>query len=124
MLKIDTSDHDKCVVEMKGSIIEITAELATVVQNIYDSISKDNHMAGLIFLKDFMHYMEKIADNIVNEAEERQKKSMDDPMSLLAFMSLLKAMQADKRHEKKDIRSADFDDDEEFRKWFHGGDEE
>ena len=123
MLKIDTSDHDKCVVEMKGPMIEITAELATVVQSIYDSISKDNHMAGLIFLKDFMHYMEKIADNIVNEAEERHKKSTD-PMRLLALMSLLKAMQADKKHEKKDIRSADFDDDEEFKNWLHGGEDE
>ena len=123
MLKIDTSDHDKCVVEMKGPMIEITEELATVVQSIYDSISKDNHMAGLIFLKDFMHYMEKIADNIVNEAEERHKKSTD-PMRLLALMSLLKAMQADKKHEKKDIRSADFDDDEEFKNWLHGGEDE
>lgn len=123
MLKIDTSDHDKCAIEMKGSMVEITAELATVVENIYKSFSKENHMAGLIFLRDFMRCMETIAEGAANETEERSKKSMD-PMRLLAIMSLFKTMQADKRHEKKDIRSADFDDDEEFKKWFHGGEDE
>lgn len=124
MLKIDTGlDGNMCSVEMKGTMIDITAELAGVVQSIYESFSKENHMAGLIFLKDFMHCMEHIAETVVKEAEEKSKES-PDPMRLLALMSLLKAMQADKRHEKKDIRSADFDSDEEFKKWFRGGDEE
>ena len=123
MLKIDTGLDGMCAIEMKGTMVEITAELASVVQGIYESFSKENHMAGLIFLKDFMHCMEHIADTVVKEAEEKSKES-PDPMRLLALMSILNAMQADKRHEKKDIRSADFDSDEEFKKWFRGGDDE
>ena len=124
MIKIDTGlDGNMCAVEMKGTMIEITAELAGVVQSIYESFSKENHMAGLIFLKDFMHCMESIAETVVKEAEEKSKES-PDPMRLLALMSLLKAMQADKKHEKKDIRSADFDSDDEFMKWFRGGEDD
>ena len=122
MIKIDTGlDGNMCAVEMKGTMIEITAELAGVVQSIYESFSKENHMAGLIFLKDFMNCMTHITEEIVKEAEEKSEES-PDLMRLLAIMSFLGAMQADKRHEKKDIRSADFDSDEEFKKWFRGGD--
>lgn len=127
MLKIDTGlDGNMCSVEMKGTMIDITAELAGVVQSIYESFSKENHMAGLIFLKDFMCCMEHIAETVAKEVKEVKEKSKEspDPMRLLALMSLLNAIQADKRHEKKDIRSADFDSDEEFKKWFRGGDEE
>ena len=131
MLKVDTTVKEgEALVEMQGTQIDITADLATVIQSIFETFcDKNSKIAGLVFMRDLSHCMTKMIEGKYGKIEEDSKK--DSNLEFMAKMSLLMAMMsADKRHaekkeeEKKDIRSADFMSDEEFRKWFRGGDDE
>lgn len=106
MIKIDTSAlNEKGMVEMciSGNPIELATEALALISCLKQSIKARRE-----------------ADEDLGE--------MDAMVFETFFLSgLRKSLEAEikcmKAEEMKDIRSADFISDEEFKKWFRGGDE-
>lgn len=122
-------DSENCELSMEGTCPEILSELLGLVHVVYKLLKEKNPITAEVFKRMFLKQaecafleaddlMEKIKEK-ANETDEARNGTINKLEELLI---LLKGMEHDIKHEKqKDIRTADFTSDEEFRKWFRGG---
>lgn len=85
--------------EVEGSSVELAVEVAALVRGIYDGFINGNKEVSAA---DFKKRIEILLPTAFMPGEEIEKKTEED----------------------KDIRSADFDSEDEFVKWFRGRDNE
>ena len=129
MIKYNSGDKEtSSMLEIKGTLIELAAEASTFLHSMYMSFLQDSPIVaekfkelitetvsrGYIFMDD------KQLHEVANSKKEESAKVID---ALNGLLDLLKKA-AGNEPESKDIRSADFDSDDDFRKWFHTDEEE
>lgn len=86
-----------------------------------DDSFKAGYMLAVNVVKDMIDIMMKRTDKRAEELEKSAKKAEEAANKICELFG--KFVKQTCKEENKDIRSADFDSDEEFSKWFHGGDE-
>ena len=131
MIKYDTTDHR---VEIQGSIGQLIPESIFLIHEIYNMIleDKDNgdsEKMAEIFKKEMLNALpmvfiskdklKKENERIEKENKERLEKLKDSLNKLGELLNMLEEEDEDKN---EDIRSADFDSEDEFSKWLHGDD--
>lgn len=120
-------DSESCDFSMEGTCPEILSEVLGLVHIVYKLLKEKNPITGEIFKRMFLKQAEcafleaeDLMEKIKEKADENDKNRNDTINKLEELLGFLKEME----HEKeKDIRTADFTSDEEFRKWFRGGEE-
>lgn len=127
MIKINTEEGGG--VEIKGFLPEIISETISAVRDIYNMIKEDNPFGAKMY-KDMILKEMYVAFKTPEEIKELNEKSlnkMKDKLGhlggMLDFLEKLMHDEEDNK-EEKDIRSADFESDVDFKKWFHGEDKE
>lgn len=99
------------VIEIKGTGEEISAEVIGAVSGVYESLKKGSEFTAAMFIRLLSKELDK-------EWAEMTKKN-----PVLGGIIDTACMQYACHKEQEDIRSADFDSDEQFKEWFRGGDE-
>ena len=120
-------DSENCDLSMEGTCPEILSEVLGLVHIVYKLLKEKNPITGEIFKRMFLKQAEcafleadELVEKIKEKADENDKNRDETINKLEELLDFLKEME----HEKeKDIRTADFTSDEEFRKWFRGGEE-
>lgn len=130
MIKYDTTDHR---VEIKGSIMQLVPESIFLFHEIYNMIlgdknNGDSEKMAEYFKNEIINALpyafiskdelRNENERIEKENEERLEKIKDSLDKLGELIKLLE----ESENETEDIRSADFNSDEEFSKWLHGDD--
>ena len=100
MLKIDTENPKGAFIELKGTPLDIAVEYSAVGRSIFRTLKEKDKAAGITFMINVMRCFEGILTEDIEEMEKKHSES------------------------KNDIRRSEFDSDEEFKKWFHGGNED
>ena len=139
-------------VEVEGSSIQLAVEDAALIKGIHDGFVNEGKEEGAKDFKKHIETLLPAtflpSDEIVKQAEEMKKQTVekmgDLADALKTLQNVMKATTKDeleqalhdleahaetirakkKAEEDKDIRSADFDSEDEFVKWFRGTDEE
>lgn len=139
-------------VEVEGSSIQLAVEVAALIKGIHDGFLNDGKEEGAADFKKHVESLLPTTfmpnDEIVKQTEEMKKQTVekmgDLADALKTLQNVMKATTKDeleqalqdleahaesirakkKAEEDKDIRSADFDSEDEFVKWFRGTDEE
>ena len=139
-------------VEVEGSSIQLAVEVAALIKGIHDGFLNDGKEEGAKDFKKHVEMLLPTtfmpSDEIVKQAEEMKKQTVekmgDLADALKTLQNVMKATTKDeleqalqdleahaetirakkKAEEDKDIRSADFDSEDEFVKWFRGMNEE
>lgn len=118
-------DSENCELSMEGTCPEILSEVLGLVHIVYKLLKEKNVITAEVFKRMFLKQaecafleaddlMEKIKEK-ANETDEARNNTIN---KLEELLNLLKEMEHEKQ---KDIRTADFTSDEDFRKWFRGG---
>lgn len=118
-------DSENCELSMEGTCPEILSEVLGLVHVVYKLLKEKNVITAEVFKRMFLKQaecafleaddlMEKIKEK-ANETDEARNNTIN---KLEELLNLLKEMEHEKQ---KDIRTADFTSDEDFRKWFRGG---
>ena len=115
--------------EITGTLVELAAETSSFIHQMYESIKQKDpivaehykDMIKSVFEKDLIF----ISSDELHEASEIAKENTAKMLD--SFDELMKGLRdtinkMDQR--EKDIRSADFDDNDKFLKFFHGEDKE
>lgn len=138
-------------VEIDGSSMELAVEIAALIKGIHDGFLKDGKEEGAEDFKKHIETLLPTAfmpdEEIKKQTEEMRKKTVEEMGNLVdslkTLQNVMKATTKDeleqalhdlearaetirakkKTEENKDIRSADFDSEDEFVKWFRGTDE-
>ena len=79
MIKIDTENEKGAYVELKGSVIELSAEYSAVGRSIFNMIKKDNRVAGMMFMMNVMKCFEEFIKEDMEEVE-KENKSFNEPV--------------------------------------------
>ena len=139
-------------VEVEGSSMQLAVEVAALIKGIYDGFLNDNKEEGGKDFKKHLESLLPTAfmpdEELEKKTEEMKKKTVEEignlTEALKTLQNLMKATTKDeleqalhdleahaetikakkKAEEDKDIRSADFDSEDEFVKWFRGTDNE
>lgn len=139
-------------VEIEGSSMQLAVEVAALINGIYDGFLNDGKEEGANDFKKHIETLFPTAfmstEEIKKKTEEMKKKTVEEMGNLVdslkTLQNVMKATTKDeleqalhdlearaetirakkKAEENKDIRSADFDSEDEFVKWFRGTDEE
>ncbi len=139
-------------VEVEGSSVELAVEVAALVKGIYDGFINGDKEVGAADFKKHIEILLPTAfmpgEEIEKKTEEMKQQAVekmgDLADALKTLHNLMKATTKDeleqalhdleeraetfrakqKAEEDKDIRSADFDSEDEFVKWFRGRDNE
>lgn len=126
MIKYDTTDHR---VEIQGSIGQLIPESIFLIYEIYNMILEDDadnaSNAAEFYKKEMLNALpmvfiskdklKKENERIEKENKERLEKLKDSLNKLGELLNILE-------EKDEDIRSADFDSEDEFSKWLHGDD--
>ena len=128
MIKINTEEGGG--VEIKGFVPEIISETINAVRAIYTMIKEDDPFGAKMY-KDMILKEIYVAFKTPEEIKELNEKSLNEMRDklgnlgeMLDFLEKLMHGEEDNKEEEKDIRSADFESDVDFKKWFHGEDKE
>lgn len=105
------SQGNGVAIEIKGTGEEISGEVTGAVLGIYESLKKGSNFSGAMFVRTLIKEL----------SEEWMKMAKKDPLTCMMIDQAFLAAACKK--EQEDIRSADFDSDEQFKEWFRGGDE-
>lgn len=139
-------------VEVEGSSIQLAVEVAALIKGIHDGFLNDGKEEGADDFRKHLEILLPTtfmpAEEIKKQTEEMKQKTVekmgDLADALKTLQNLMKATTKDeleqalhdleahaetikakkKAEENKDIRSADFDSEDEFVKWFRGTDNE
>lgn len=129
MIKFDNSNESNVTLKIAGTPEDLALELAALTLSVRDKIEEYNENDAELFALQLMH---NIMIGFEDDREERKKmveehsRSMDVLKKLMGLEEYLKSLTNDLENENKvtDIRRSEFDSDEEFEKWFHGGDDD
>lgn len=105
------SQGNGVAIETKGTGEEITSEVTGAVLGVYESLKEGSNFSGAMFVRTLIKELSK----------EWMKMAKKDPLTCMIIDQAFLAAACKK--EQEDIRSADFDSDEQFKEWFRGGDE-
>lgn len=139
-------------VEIEGSSIQLAVEVAALIKGIHDGFLNDGKEEGAADFKKHVESLLPTTfmpnDEIKKQTEEMRKQTVEKMGDLAdaikTLQNVMKATTKDeleqalqdlethaetirakkKAEEDKDIRSADFDSEDEFVKWFRGMNEE
>ena len=111
MINIQSQEDGGVAIETKGTGEEITNEITGAVLGVYESLKEGSNFSGAMFVRTLIKELSK----------EWMKLAKKDPLTCMIIDHAFLAAACKK--ENKDIRSADFDSDEQFKEWFRGGDE-
>lgn len=139
-------------VEVEGSSVQLAVEVAALIKGIHDGFVNGDKEAGAADFKKHLEILLPTAflpnEELEKKTEEMRKQTVekmgDLADALKTLHNLMKATTKDeleqalhdleahaetikakqKAEENKDIRSADFDSEDEFVKWFRGTDNE
>ena len=103
------SQGNGVAIETKGTGEEITNEVTGAVLGVYESLKEGSNFYGAMFVRTLIKEL----------SNEWMKMAKKDP---LMCMMIDQAFLAAACKKEEDIRSADFDSDEQFKEWFRGGD--
>lgn len=101
------------VIEIKGTGEEISGEVIGAVSGVCESLKKGSKFTAAMFIRLLTKELDK-------EWAEMVKKN---PIMSTLIDTACTHIHAASHKEIEDIRSADFDSDEQFKEWFRGGDE-
>lgn len=126
MIKFDNFDESNITLKIAGTPENLALELAALALSIRDKIEEYNHNDAELFTLQLMH---NLIIGFEDDVEEKRKivedhnKNMDVLKKLMGLEEYLKSVKNELENENKvtDIRRSEFDSDEEFKKWFHGG---
>lgn len=129
MIKFDNSNESNVTLKIAGTPEDLALELAALTLSVRDKIEEYNENDAELFALQLMH---NIMIGFEDDREERKRmveehdRSMDVLKKLMGLEEYLKSLKNDLENENKvtDIRRSEFDSDEEFEKWFHGGDDD
>lgn len=124
MIKINTEEGGG--VEIKGFVPEIISETIGAVRAIYTMIKEDDPFGAKMY-KDMILKEMYVAFKTPEEIKELNEKSLNEMKDKLGHFSemldfLEKLIHNEENNKEKDIRSADFESDVDFKKWFNGED--
>ena len=129
MIKFDNFDGNNVTLKIAGTPEDLALELAALVMSVRDKIEEYNDNDAKLFALQLMH---NLTIGFEDDAEEKKRlvkehnKQMDFLKKLMGLEEYLKSVENELKNANKvtDIRRSEFNSDEEFEKWFHGGDEE
>lgn len=132
MIKFDNSNEKNdgdVVLKIAGTPMDLALEVAALALSVRDKIEEYNDNDAKLFTLQLMH---NLMIGFEDDREERKKmveehnKHMEVLTKLMGLEEYLKSLKNDLENEDKvtDIRRSEFDSDEEFEKWFHGGEKD
>ena len=136
MIKFDTEKMgDGSGLKIAGSPEDLAVEVASLAKTIHDIMKDYDEDMARIYEMNLMH---AVVCAFESDEEEKKKlieehtKQMEMINKLRGIKDFLDKVKEDLEKEREnlkndstmDIRRSEFDSDEEFKKWFRGGDEE
>lgn len=131
MIKFDNSNEKNdgdVVLKIAGTPMDLALEVAALALSVRDKIEKYNENDAELFTLQLLHNLmigfEKDSKERKRMVEEHDKQ-MEVLKKLMGLEEYLKSVQNELKNENKvtDIRRSEFNSDEEFEKWFHGGED-
>lgn len=122
MIKFDSENPNQ--MKMGGAPKDIAIEVATLAKTVHDIMLEHNEdMAMEYEMNLFMGIFAAFENN--HEEKKRIIAEHEKQMELFERLRGLKALVQHLEDTKsEDIRRSEFDSDDEFRKWFHGEEDE
>lgn len=122
MIKFDSENANQ--MKIAGAPKEIAIEVAALAKTVHDIMLEHNEDMAMEFeLNLFMGILVAFENSI-----EEKRKFVAEHEKRMEVVERLKALNSFLEHLKdnkpEDIRRSEFDSDEEFRKWFHGEEDE
>ena len=136
MIKFDTEKMgDGSGLKISGSPEDLAVEVASLAKTIHDIMKDYDEEMAMVYE---MNLMNAIVCAFETDEKEKKKiieehtKQMEMLNKLRGIRDFLDKVKEDLEKERgnlekdniTDIRRSEFDSDEEFKKWFRGGDEE
>ena len=124
MIEFISGDH----VKINGSLMELVSDSIHMVSDVYNAIKEDDEKLAEEYKKDItnMLYIAFLSDDEIRDEANKQKDEFKRRINdiLDKLNELFEKSEKEEKEKNKDIRSADFDSDDEFAKWFHSDSEE
>ena len=122
MIQFDSEDAGK--MKIAGPPKELAIEIAALAKTIHDMMLEyDEDMALEFEMNLFMGILAAFENN--SEEKKRMIAEHEKYIESLNHLKILKAIASSLESNKpEDIRRSEFDSDEEFKRWFHGEEEE
>lgn len=129
MIECTIDRNGTCKLSMKGSTHELALEVLGLISAMRKAIDNDDKIAGLIYARtilDGVHYAvltDEEKDIVDRKTKKKDKEKADELMGELNNLKkilddLKKGLEdVEEDNEPTDIRSADFDSEDEFMKW-------
>lgn len=121
MLKFNSQEGS---IELNGSVGMIACETLAMMRGIYRTFQNNISQEAADYYKRTISELFKSAFMSDEELQQEMNKDKENILKRLESLKDLLDNLSDKvakdMNENKDIRSADFDSNEDFEKWFHG----
>ena len=126
MIKFDNSIKSGAVCICEGSIEQVAMEYGALGKALYDTISKANGKESAEFFDIFARMYYDIS--LASDKDERDKiiEEYKPIMEQIKYVHALQGIlnKVNEKTKNDNILRSEFNSDEEFKKWFHGGDED
>ena len=129
MIEFSTKDAENPVIHYSGKVTFVASEALAMISAIYKMVKEDDPDAAEAFKfciekgMDVTFLSQEECKKIVEESEKQVDEMLEKVSKALDTLKQL-VNEKEVEKENEDIRSADFDSDDQFTKWFHGMDSE